>query len=188
MRNTSWCVPSPTMARTCLNQSSPREWAHTKAFSTTSNGTNCEWFFPLFCPPPFLCYFQNFLNYSRHSVHTLPPCCSRCSRLSQDQLPHSSGCSPTGVHTESDSVWGLEPKCQRLPRLQQTEESSRDAGQSFYAAFWLQRVRREKQLLVAELVRVKVHLVMESLKYTSVMKYVFEAITAQQCVSSVRRN
>lgn len=43
-RSTSWCVPSPTMARTCLNQSSPREWARIRASSTTSNGMNCKSF------------------------------------------------------------------------------------------------------------------------------------------------
>lgn len=56
MRNTSWCVPLPTMEKTCSNQSSPRKWARTKASSTTSNGMNCK-----SCPCPFV-YFLSFFH------------------------------------------------------------------------------------------------------------------------------
>lgn len=155
MRSTSWCAPSPTMARTCLNRSSPREWAHTKASSTTSNGMSCEWLpwplsssllylFTLFDISPTTTTTTCWLVLSLHTADT-------CPCRFQDQLPHSGSCSPAGVHTESDSVWGVEPECRRLSRFQQTEESSRAAGQSLYATLWLQTVRREEQPVVAGL-------------------------------------
>lgn len=80
-------------------------------------------------------------------VCTVPPCW-HCRHLSQDQLPHSSCCPPTGVHTNPDSVRGAEPECRRLPRLQQAEEISRAAGKSLDAALWLQTVREEQYLPV----------------------------------------
>lgn len=81
MRSISWCAPSHTMARTCLNRSSPREWAHTKVSSTTSNGMNCKWL-PLRSPPPHLYAIfkylkpQQQLTYLYYSSMSLLTLCS----------------------------------------------------------------------------------------------------------------
>lgn len=143
-RSTSWCVPSPTMARTCLNQSSPREWARIRASSTTSNGMNCKSFlFSVLNSLSFSVFSNN--NVILLSVHAADT--AFC--LSKDQFPHSSSCAPTGVHTEPGSVWGAESECQWLPRLKQAKESPRAAGQGLNATLWFQTVRKEEQPVMA---------------------------------------
>lgn len=54
----------------------------------------------------------------------------------QDQFPHRSSGSSTGVGSNSDSVWGFEPECWQFSRLQQAKESSRAAGKSLHATVW----------------------------------------------------
>lgn len=51
----------------------------------------------------------------------------------QDQLSNGGGPASIGVNADSLPLWGPEPERQRLPRLQQTAQGTRSAGQSLPA-------------------------------------------------------
>lgn len=161
MRSTSWCVPSPTMERTCSNRCNLREWEHTRVSSTMWNGMNCKRLLPFlflssllqllkvvinFDTPSFYFFFfkSPIQQQPESSVCRVLTLDWLCPPLSQHQLPHRGSCAPTGVHTEPDFVRGAEPKCRWIPRLQQTEEGAGAAGQSFHPPLWLQTVSREE--------------------------------------------
>lgn len=62
------------------------------------------------------------------------PCFSQTDLSLQDQLPNGGGPASIGVNADSLPLWGPEPERQRLPRLQQTTQGTRAAGQSLPAS------------------------------------------------------
>lgn len=60
----------------------------------------------------------------------------------QDQLSNGGVPASIGVDADSLPLWGPEPERQRLPRLQQTAQGTRSAGQNLPAPIWLPTVMR----------------------------------------------